>query len=101
MIEKDLGMMVYYVKEDKKTKKGDILLKTIKAVKKFDKYKDRRFIFGIVTSVGRTFYIQCMIFIYMKSIMIFFDMHIILGVLDVANNNNITTTTSIIRSCLS
>ena len=60
MIEKDLGMMVYYVKEDKKTKKGDILLKTIKAVKKFDKYKDRRFIFGIVTSVGRTFYIQCM-----------------------------------------
>lgn len=83
MIEKDLGMMVYYVKEDKKTKKGDILLKTIKAVKKFDKYKDRRFIFGIVTSVGRTFYIQCMYLHEIYDYFLFFDMHIILGVLDV------------------
>jgi len=43
----------------KNQKKEKIFLKTVRAVKRFDKYKERKFIFGVVTSVGRTFYIQC------------------------------------------
>eukprot|EP01126_Amoeba_proteus_P049993 TRINITY_DN5870_c0_g1_i11.p1 TRINITY_DN5870_c0_g1~~TRINITY_DN5870_c0_g1_i11.p1 ORF type:complete len:402 (-),score=63.52 TRINITY_DN5870_c0_g1_i11:596-1801(-) len=57
-IEPDFGRISYYVKDDKKSKKGDIVIKTIKEVRRVDEYKGRKFIFGIVTTTGRTFYIQ-------------------------------------------
>ncbi len=59
VIEPEGGKMSYYVKDDKKTKQGEILLKTIKAVKVLPGYKGRQFVFGVVTTTGRTFYIQC------------------------------------------
>jgi len=60
VIEKDRGLLSYYEREDKKKKKGEIIIKTIKAVKRYDSpYKGKKFCFGIVTSTGRTYYIQC------------------------------------------
>jgi len=55
-IERD--KLAYYVKENKKDKKGEILLRTIKDVKRFREYKGRKYVFGIVTTTGRTYYIQ-------------------------------------------
>lgn len=58
VIEPDQGKMSYYVKDDKKSKKGEILFKTIKQVKPYPDYKGRKFVFGIVTTTGRTFFVQ-------------------------------------------
>jgi serine/threonine protein kinase len=55
-IERD--KLSYYVKENKKDKKGEILLRTIKDVKRFREYKGRKYVFGLVTTTGRTYYIQ-------------------------------------------
>lgn len=41
-----------------KAKKGEILIRTIKEVNPVSQYKGRRFILGIVTTTGRTYYIQ-------------------------------------------
>lgn len=57
-IESDLGRISYYVKDDKKTKKGEIAIQNIKAVKRYNDYKNRKFVFGVITSTGRTFFIQ-------------------------------------------
>lgn len=56
VIERD--KLSYYVKENKKDKKGEILLRTIKDVKRFREYKGRKYVFGVVTTTGRTYYIQ-------------------------------------------
>eukprot|EP01125_Pyxidicula_operculata_P014765 TRINITY_DN4962_c0_g1_i1.p1 TRINITY_DN4962_c0_g1~~TRINITY_DN4962_c0_g1_i1.p1 ORF type:complete len:478 (-),score=153.15 TRINITY_DN4962_c0_g1_i1:239-1672(-) len=57
VLERD--RMAYYSKDNKKTKKGEILLRTIKEVKKYKEYKARKHVFGIVTTTGRTYFIQC------------------------------------------
>lgn len=57
-IEPDQGKISYYVKDDRKTKKGEIIIKTIKAVKRYSDYKSRKFVFGVITTTGRTFFIQ-------------------------------------------
>eukprot|EP01126_Amoeba_proteus_P049994 TRINITY_DN5870_c0_g1_i15.p1 TRINITY_DN5870_c0_g1~~TRINITY_DN5870_c0_g1_i15.p1 ORF type:complete len:410 (-),score=58.69 TRINITY_DN5870_c0_g1_i15:688-1917(-) len=57
-IEPELGKISYYVKDDKRTKKGEIVIKTIKGVKRQNDYKGRKFVFGILTTTGRTFFIQ-------------------------------------------
>jgi len=41
-----------------KDKKGEILIRTIREVKSFKEYKSRKYVFGIVTTTGRTYYIQ-------------------------------------------
>ncbi len=56
VIERD--KLSYYVRENKKDKKGEILIRTIKDVKRFREYKGRRYVFGVVTTTGRTYYIQ-------------------------------------------
>jgi len=56
VIERD--KLSYYVKENKKDEKGEILLRTIKDVKRFREYKGRKYVFGVVTTTGRTYYIQ-------------------------------------------
>ena len=56
VVEQD--RLSYYVKEDKREKKGDILLSTIKGVRRMDRYKNRKYVFGLVTVSGRTYYIQ-------------------------------------------
>lgn len=55
-IERD--KLSYYVKDNKKDKKGEILLRTIKDVKRFREYKGKKYVFGLVTTTGRTYYIQ-------------------------------------------
>jgi hypothetical protein len=57
-IEQDQGRMSYYIKDNKKEKKGEILLKTIKDVRAEREYKGRKLVFGIHTTVGRIYYIQ-------------------------------------------
>jgi hypothetical protein len=57
-IEPEQGKISYYVKDDRKTKKGEIVIKTIKAVKRYNDYKGRKFVFGVITTTGRTFFIQ-------------------------------------------
>lgn len=54
--EKD--KITYYVKDNMKDKKGEIAVRTITDVKPFKEYKSRKFVFGIVTTTGRTFYVQ-------------------------------------------
>jgi len=56
VIERD--KLSYYVRENKRDKKGEILIRTIKDVKRFREYKGRKYVFGIVTTTGRTYYIQ-------------------------------------------
>jgi hypothetical protein len=57
-IEQDQSRMSYYIKDNKKEKKGEILLKTIKDVRAEREYKGRKLVFGIHTTVGRIYYIQ-------------------------------------------
>jgi hypothetical protein len=57
-IEQEAGKMSYYIKDNKKEKKGEILLKTIKDVRTEKEYKGKRLVFGIHTTVGRIYYIQ-------------------------------------------
>jgi len=47
----------YYQKDNKKNKKGEILIRTIKEVKPYNEYKTRKFIFAIITT-SRTYYVQ-------------------------------------------
>eukprot|EP01127_Copromyxa_protea_P007271 TRINITY_DN17198_c0_g1_i1.p1 TRINITY_DN17198_c0_g1~~TRINITY_DN17198_c0_g1_i1.p1 ORF type:complete len:479 (-),score=114.93 TRINITY_DN17198_c0_g1_i1:30-1466(-) len=58
VIEIDQGKISYYTKDDKKTKKGEIVIKTIKAVKRYNDYKGRKYVFGVITTTGRTFFVQ-------------------------------------------
>jgi len=57
-IEIENGRMSYYTKDNKKERKGEILLKTIKDVRIEKNYKNKQFVFGIHTTIGRTYYIQ-------------------------------------------
>jgi len=56
VIEKD--KLAYYVKDNLKERKGEIIIRTIKEVKAVQEYKGRKFVFGLVTTTGRTFYFQ-------------------------------------------
>jgi len=56
VIEKD--RISYYVKENKKDKKGELLIKNIVRTEDKGQYKGRSFVFGIQTTY-RTYYIQC------------------------------------------
>jgi len=56
VIEKD--KLAYYVKDNLKERKGEVLIRTIKEVKSVKEYKGRKFVFGIVTTTGRTYYFQ-------------------------------------------
>eukprot|EP01128_Nolandella_sp_AFSM9_P011656 TRINITY_DN84_c0_g4_i1.p1 TRINITY_DN84_c0_g4~~TRINITY_DN84_c0_g4_i1.p1 ORF type:complete len:513 (+),score=144.10 TRINITY_DN84_c0_g4_i1:40-1539(+) len=56
VVERD--KLSYYTKDSMKSKKGEILIRTIKEVNPVSQYKGRRFIMGIVTTTGRTYYIQ-------------------------------------------
>eukprot|EP01126_Amoeba_proteus_P026296 TRINITY_DN2605_c0_g2_i10.p1 TRINITY_DN2605_c0_g2~~TRINITY_DN2605_c0_g2_i10.p1 ORF type:complete len:364 (+),score=77.49 TRINITY_DN2605_c0_g2_i10:243-1334(+) len=56
VIEKD--RLAYYVKENKKDKKGEIPLRTVKEVRRCADYKGKKYVFGIVTTTGRTYFIQ-------------------------------------------
>lgn len=57
-IEPENARISYYIKDNKKEKKGDILLKTIKDVRPEKDYKGKKLVFGIHTTVGRIYYIQ-------------------------------------------
>jgi len=56
VIERD--KLAYFVKDNLKERKGEILIRTIKEVKAVKEYKGRKFVFGIVTTTGRTFFFQ-------------------------------------------
>jgi hypothetical protein len=56
VVERD--KLAYYVKDNLKERKGEIIIRTIKEVKAVAEYKGRKFVFGIVTTTGRTFYFQ-------------------------------------------
>jgi len=56
VIERD--KLSYYTKDNLKDKKGEILIRTIREVKSFREYKSRKYVFGIVTTTGRTYYVQ-------------------------------------------
>eukprot|EP01123_Difflugia_compressa_P012971 TRINITY_DN577_c0_g1_i1.p1 TRINITY_DN577_c0_g1~~TRINITY_DN577_c0_g1_i1.p1 ORF type:complete len:474 (-),score=112.71 TRINITY_DN577_c0_g1_i1:143-1564(-) len=57
VIEKD--RIAYYTRENKKDKKGELLIKNIvRVVPEKGLYKGRSFVFGIHTTVNRTYYIQ-------------------------------------------
>lgn len=56
VIERD--KLAYYVKDNLKERKGEVLIRTIKEVKSVKEYKGRKFVFGIVTTTGRTYYFQ-------------------------------------------
>lgn len=49
--------LVYYTKDNKRDKKGEIIIQTIKDVKPVSAYKGKKFVFGIVTN-NRTYYVQ-------------------------------------------
>lgn len=57
-IELPEGRISYYIKDNKKEKKGEIVLKTIKDVRPERDYKGKKLVFGIHTTVGRIYYIQ-------------------------------------------
>jgi serine/threonine protein kinase len=50
--------LAYYTKDNKRDKKGEILIQTIKDVKPVKEYKNRKFVFGVITTTGRTYYVQ-------------------------------------------
>ena len=56
VVERD--KMSYYTKDNCKEKKGEILIRTIKEVKPWADYKGRKYVFGIVTTTGRTYFVQ-------------------------------------------
>jgi len=56
VIERD--KISYYTKDNKKDKKGEIVIKTIREVKRLQEYKSKKFVFAIMTTTGRTYYIQ-------------------------------------------
>jgi len=56
VIERD--KLAYFVKDNLKERKGEILIRTIKEVKAVKEYKGRKFVFGIVTTTGRTYFFQ-------------------------------------------
>lgn len=49
---------MYYKKDNKKDRKGEIALRTIREVKLFDEYKTKKYVFAIITTTGRTYFIQ-------------------------------------------
>eukprot|EP01126_Amoeba_proteus_P014827 TRINITY_DN16582_c0_g1_i1.p1 TRINITY_DN16582_c0_g1~~TRINITY_DN16582_c0_g1_i1.p1 ORF type:complete len:444 (+),score=87.32 TRINITY_DN16582_c0_g1_i1:1100-2431(+) len=57
VLEKD--RLAYYVRENKKDKKGEILFSNIKGFRRHCGYKGRNFVFNVATISGRTYYIQC------------------------------------------
>jgi len=56
VIEKD--RIAYYTKENKREKKGELMIKNIVRTEDKGQYKNRSFVFGIQTTY-RTYYIQC------------------------------------------
>lgn len=56
VVERD--KLTYYTKDNLKERKGEILLRTVKEVKPWADYKGRKYVFGIVTTTGRTYFVQ-------------------------------------------
>jgi len=55
-LEKD--KLRYYVNFNLKQCKGEVVVNTITDVKGVDEYKGKKFVFGIFTTTGRTYYLQ-------------------------------------------